>query len=245
VTHWKLTLEYDGTGFCGWQRQAHDVSVQQVLEDAIRKFSGEEVTLHVAGRTDAGVHARAQVAHFDLAKETDADTVQGAVNFHVRPHRVVVREAVAVPDDFHARFSAKSRSYRYQIINRKAPSALLADYAWHVPRTLDAVAMQMAAQLLIGPHDFSTFRAQNCQSNSPLKTLDRLDVTHDGEMIFFAATARSFLYHQVRNMVGTIVLVGTGQWSLADFSAAFAAQDRRKGGPTAPAHGLFFWEAQY
>jgi tRNA pseudouridine38-40 synthase len=245
VTRWKLTLEYDGTGFCGWQRQAHDVSVQQALEDAFHKFSDEKVTLQVAGRTDAGVHARAQVAHCDLAKETDGDTIRDAVNFHVRPHRIAVLEATAVGDDFHARFSAKSRRYRYQIINRRAPSALFADYAWHVARPLDAEAMHKAAQLLIGHHDFSTFRAHNCQSNSPLKTLDQLDVGREGEMIFFDVAARSFLYHQVRNMVGTLVLVGTGQWTGAAFEAAFAAHDRQKGGPTAPPQGLFFWNVQY
>jgi tRNA pseudouridine38-40 synthase len=245
MTRWKLTIEYDGTGFCGWQRQAHDVSVQQSLEDAIEKFSGERVTLHVAGRTDAGVHAKAQCAHFDLAKDTTADTVRDALNFHVRPHRVAVLEAENVPDDFHARFNAKSRSYRYQILNRRAPSALLADFAWHVGKPLAADAMQEAAQILIGQHDFSTFRAQNCQANSPLKTLDRLDVSTAGDLILFDVKARSFLYHQVRNMVGTLVLIGTGQWNLDDFKSAFAARDRTKGGPTAPALGLFFWQAEY
>lgn len=242
---WKITIEYDGTDFCGWQRQAHDLSVQQVLEEAIQKFSGETVTLHVAGRTDAGVHARAQVAHFDLAKETDADTVRDAVNFHVRPHKVVILRVESVSDEFHARFGALSRSYRYQIINRRAPPALLADYAWHIQKPLDIAPMQDAARILIGQHDFSTFRAQNCQSNSPVKTLDRLDVTVDGELVFIHARARSFLYHQVRNMVGTLALVGTGQWTLDDFKAAFAARDRTKGGPTAPPHGLCFWEAEY
>jgi tRNA pseudouridine38-40 synthase len=242
---WKLTLEYDGTGFCGWQRQTHDVSVQQTIEDAIRKFSGEDVTLHAAGRTDAGVHAKAQVAHFDLAKETDADTVRDALNFHVRPHRVSILQVDAAAEDFHARFSARARSYRYQIINRRAPSALLADYAWHVQKPLDADAMHAAAQLLIGHHDFSTFRAQNCQSSSPLKTLDRLDVTKDGEMILFDVSARSFLYHQVRNMVGTLVMVGTGQWTREQFETAFEAHDRQKGGPTAPALGLFFQDVKY
>lgn len=245
MTRWKLTIEYDGTGFCGWQRQAHDISVQQVLEEAIQKFSGENVTLHVAGRTDAGVHARGQAAHFDLAKEASADTVRDAINFHARPHRVVVLEAQAVDEKFHARFGAVSRSYRYQIINRRAPLALMADFAWHVPKPLTLAAMTQAAQLLIGQHDFSTFRAQNCQSNSPVKTLDQLDVKQEGHMVIIDTRARSFLYHQVRNMVGTLVLVGTGQWSVDNFDAAFKAQDRSKGGPTAPAHGLFFWSVDY
>jgi len=241
----KLTIEYDGTPFCGWQRQAHDLSVQQVLEDAIHKFSGETVTLHVAGRTDAGVHARANVAHFDLVKETDADTVRDAVNFHVRPHRVVIREVEAVSEEFHARFSAQARSYQYTILNRRAPPALLADQVWHVAKPLKFIAMQEAANMLIGHHDFSTFRAQHCQSNSSLKTLDRLDISAEGEIITFYTRARSFLYHQVRNMVGTLALVGTGQWSLDDFKTAFAARDRSKGGPTAPPQGLVFWEVYY
>ncbi|MDX2028811.1 MAG: tRNA pseudouridine(38-40) synthase TruA [Alphaproteobacteria bacterium] len=246
MSRWKITIEYDGTGFCGWQRQAHDaVSVQQVLEDAVRKFSGEEVTLHAAGRTDAGVHARGQVAHFDLIKTTDADTVRDAVNAHTRPHKVVVLKAEAVTEDFHARFSAQARSYRYTIANRRAPLAIGADYAWHVPKPLALAPMQEAATLLIGHHDFSTFRAQHCQSNSPLKTLDALDITAEAENILFYARAKSFLYHQVRNMVGTLVMVGNGQWTLEDFKSAFAARDRTKGGPTAPPQGLCFWEVFY
>jgi tRNA pseudouridine38-40 synthase len=245
MTRWKLTLEYEGGGFCGWQRQAHDLSVQQVLEEAIQKFSGETVTLQAAGRTDAGVHARGQAAHFDLEKDAEADTVEGAINFHVRPHRVVVVRAEAVSNDFNARFSAKSRTYRYHIINRRAPPVLLADQAWHVPKPLDVNPMREAARSLIGKHDFSTFRAHNCQSNSPVKTLDFLGIAQEEELVTITARARSFLYHQVRNMAGTLVMVGTGQWSLADFTAAFAAADRTKGGPTAPAHGLCFWEVEY
>ncbi len=245
MTRWKLTLEYDGTDFCGWQRQAQGISVQQTLEEAIAKFSGEAVTLHVAGRTDAGVHAKGQVAHFDLAKETTADTVRDALNFHVRPHKVVVVHAEIAAEDFHARFNAVTRMYRYQIINRRAPLALMANYAWHVPKPLSLQPMQEAAKLLIGKHDFSTFRAQYCQSNSPHKTLDRLDISTDNEMIVFTTCARSFLYHQVRNMVGTLILLGNGQWTLDEFKSAFAACDRRRGGPTAPAHGLFFWSVVY
>lgn len=245
MTRWKLTLEYDGSGFCGWQRQAHDLSVQQVVENAILKFSGETVTLHVAGRTDAGVHARGQVAHFDLAKEIAADAVQGAINFHVRPHRVSVIRAETVSMEFHARFGAISRAYRYRIINRRAPLALAAGQAWHVVKPLELEPMRLAAQALIGKHDFSTFRAANCQANSPIRTLDELSVTRDGEEFTVETRARSFLYHQVRNMVGTLALVGSGQWSVGDFAAAFAAKDRTKGGPTAPADGLCFWEVKY
>ena len=242
---WKLTLEYDGAGFCGWQRQANGLSVQQALEEAIQKFSGESVTAQAAGRTDAGVHARGQVAHFDLAKETNADTVRDAINFHLQPHRVAALKAETVSEDFHARFNATSRSYRYQILNRRAPSALQAGQVWHVPKPLTLAPMQEAARLLIGNHDFSTFRAQNCQSSSPVKTLDALEIAMEEELITFHTSARSFLYHQVRNMVGTLMLVGNGQWTLDDFTSAFAARDRRQGGPTAPAHGLIFWSVDY
>lgn len=245
MSRYKLTIEYDGSDFHGWQKQANVVSVQQVLEAAIRSFSGEEVTLYVAGRTDAGVHARANAAHFDLQKETTADVVRDALNAYVRPHRVAVVEAAQVPDGFHARLDAVSRSYRYHIINRRAPTALLADKAWHVIKPLDLQPMREAVGLILGKHDFSTFRAHGCQANSPLRTLDRLDIGREGEMVTFHVTARSFLYHQVRNMVGTLMMVGTGQWSVVDFETAFKACDRRAGGPTAPAEGLIFWEVSY
>lgn len=245
MTRWKLTLEYEGSGFCGWQRQAHGVSVQQTLEEAIAKFAQETVTLHVAGRTDAGVHARGQVAHFDLQKDADADTVRDAINFHVRPHRVAVLRAEAVGDDFHARFGALARRYRYTVVNREAPLALMADQAWQIRRPLALRPMQEAASLLLGQHDFSTFRASNCQAKSPIRTLDALDIAQDGEIFTFATRARSFLYHQVRNMVGSLALVGTGRWSVATFAAALAAADRAQGGPTAPAQGLCFWDVAY
>ena len=238
-------VEYDGAGFCGWQRQLQDITVQGVLEEAITKFSGEDVTLHVAGRTDAGVHALAQVAHFDLAKETTGEVVRDALNAYVRPHRVVVLKAEAVADTFHARFDATSRAYRYQILNRRVPSALLEGRVWHFPKPLAIEPMQEAARLMLGKHDFSTFRAQNCQSNSPIRTLDRFDVFPQGEGVMFETRARSFLYHQVRNMVGTLTMVGTDQWSVEDFKTAFEACDRTKGGPTAPAHGLFFLNVTY
>jgi tRNA pseudouridine38-40 synthase len=245
MTRYKLTVEYDGAGFHGWQRQAKAISVQQTLEEAIKGLSDEDVTLHVAGRTDAGVHARGNVAHFDLQKETTGDVVRDALNFYVRPHRVVVIEAVAVSDDFHARFKAVARSYRYLIVNRRPPLALLADKAWHVVKPLDVASMQEAAKRILGKHDFSTFRAQGCQANSPIRTMDVLDIRQEGENITFHAGARSFLYHQVRNMVGTLMMVGTGQWSVADFQTAFEARDRRAGGPTAPSQGLTFWDVTY
>ncbi len=246
MNRWKITLEYDGSGLCGWQRQEHALSVQQILEEAVEKFSGERVKLYVAGRTDAGVHALGQVAHFDLEKDVDAHTVEGALNFHVRPHRISVLKAEITSPDFNARLSAKSRAYRYLMVNRSAQLALMQNRAWLFPRPLALEPMQEAAALLIGgKRDFSTFRAQHCQANSPMRTLDRLDIARDGEMFIFDIEARSFLYHQVRNMVGTLTLVGTGAWSVADFGAAFEAADRTKGGPTAPADGLYFLSVTY
>ncbi|MGB9152736.1 MAG: tRNA pseudouridine(38-40) synthase TruA [Alphaproteobacteria bacterium] len=245
MNRWKLTIEYDGTGFCGWQRQLGDLTVQQTLEEAIEKFSGEIVRLHCAGRTDAGVHARAQVGHFDLARGTEGYIIRDALNFYVRPHKIAVIDAELVDETFHARFAALSRSYRYRIINRRAPLTFDADYAWHVPKVLDVSAMQTAADMLIGKHDFSTFRAQNCQSNSPIRNLDKIFFTQEGEEITLHTEARSFLYHQVRNMIGTLSLVGTGRWTIGDFKDAFTACDRAKGGPTAPPHGLCFWGVSY
>jgi tRNA pseudouridine38-40 synthase len=245
MTRWKLTVEYDGTEFSGWQRQSGDLTVQQTLEEAIEKFSGEAIGLHVAGRTDAGVHARAQVAHFDLSKETEDHVVRDALNFYVRPHKISVVNVERVDHTFHARFDALKRSYRYRIINRRAPLTIDADYAWHVSKVLDIAAMQQAADLLIGKHDFSTFRAQNCQANSPIRNMDKLYFTQEGAEIVMHTEARSFLYHQVRNIIGTLSLVGTGRWTIDDFKTAFAAHDRSKGGPTAPAHGLYFWAVTY
>jgi tRNA pseudouridine38-40 synthase len=245
MTRWKLTIEYDGTGFCGWQRQLGDVTVQQTLEEAIEKFSGETVGLHVAGRTDSGVHARAQVAHFDLTKWAEAYVIRDALNFYVRPHKVAVIRAEQVDEKFHARFGALSRSYRYRIINRRAPLTIDDPYAWHVGKPLDVGIMQAAADLLIGKHDFSTFRAGNCQANSPIRNMDKLYFTQEGEEIILHTQARSFLYHQVRNMIGTLSLVGTGHWSFEQFKTAFKACDRTQGGPTAPPNGLCFWEVFY
>ena len=245
MPRFKLTLEYFGPAFAGWQRQAHAMGVQQVLEDAIEKFCQQQPRLHVAGRTDAGVHASGQVAHVDIAKDVEADTVRDALNFHVRPHPVVVVECARVDDDFHARFHCTARRYRYLILNRPAPPALAAHYCWHVPRALDVPAMQEAANTLRGTHDFSTFRAQGCQSNSPIKTLDELRFEVKDAMVIVHVRAPSFLYHQVRNMVGTLAQVGTRQWDLSQFQAALAAKNRAAGGPTAPPQGLYFVAAHY
>ena len=245
MTRYKLTLEYDGGAFVGWQRQDNGPSVQEALEKAVAAFCGEAVTSFAAGRTDAGVHALGQVVHFDLAKETTADTVRDAVNFHLKPAPVAVLTCEAVGEDFHARFSAKARLYRYRIVNRRPPLALERGRAWLVWGELDAAAMQDAAQALIGHHDFTSFRATLCQAKSPLKTLDVLEVRREGEEIIVNARAQSFLHHQVRNMVGTLKLVGEGKWTKADVAAALAARNRAAGGPTAPAEGLYLTEVWY
>ena len=247
MARYKLTLEYDGTDFAGWQRQADGITtVQSVLEQAITRFCGEQVILHVAGRTDAGVHAAGQVAHVDLVRaDVPPETMRDAVNFHVRPHRVAVLAAELVDENFHARFSATVRAYRYTIINRRAPPVLDAARVWHIQKPLDAATMQLAANQLLGQHDFSTFRAQHCQAPTPIKTLDAMTVVRDGEKLIIFARSRSFLYHQVRNMVGTLALIGQGQWSQEDFIRAFAACDRTQGGPTAPAQGLCFLGPTY
>ncbi len=245
MQRWKLTVEYDGRPFVGWQRQDNGPSIQQALETAVRRLSGEAVCVHASGRTDAGVHALGQVAHLDLGKPMTADKLRDALNFHLRPDPVAVLEAEPVGEDFHARFSCKGRAYVYRIVNRRAPLALDAGRAWRVPRPLDAGAMHAAAQVLVGRHDFTTFRAALCQSSSPEKTLDRLDVARDGEEIRVCAEARSFLHHQVRNMVGTLELVGAGKWTPDDVRAALEARDRAKGGPTAPPDGLYFQAARY
>jgi len=245
VTRYRITVEYDGTDFVGFQRQTNGPSVQAALEAAIEKFCGEKVTVHCAGRTDAGVHALGQVCHFDLAREREDDTVRDAINAHLRPLPVSVLSAARAAEDFHARFSAKGRAYRYRIVNRRAPLALESHRAWLVQTPLDVAAMHEAAQRLIGRHDFSTFRASECQAKTPVKTLDVLSVARTGEEIAIEARARSFLHHQVRNMVGTLRLVGEGKWSADDLSAALAACDRAKGGPTAPAEGLYLVEVIY
>ena len=245
MTRYKLTLEYDGRGFVGWQRQDNGPSVQAALEAAVKRFCGEAVTAHGAGRTDAGVHALAQVAHIELEKETGADTLRDALNFHLKPAAVAVLAAEAVADDFHARFSATERAYRYRIVNRRARLALDQGHAWFVPVELDAGAMHEAARALLGKHDFTSFRAGECQAKSPVKTLDALEVSRDGDEIRIEARARSFLHHQVRNMVGTLKLAGEGKWTRADMERALAARDRGAAGPTAAADGLYLVAVRY
>jgi tRNA pseudouridine38-40 synthase len=245
VPRYKLTIEYDGTPFVGWQRQSEGVSVQLVLEEAVAKFCGERATVYGAGRTDAGVHALAQAAHLDLAKPADPFRITEALNFHLKPHPVAILECREAAADFHARFSAIERRYRYRIANRRAPLTLDRNRAWRVTVPLDAGAMHAAAQILVGRHDFSSFRAADCQAESPVKTLDALDVTRLGEEIELAARARSFLHHQVRNMVGTLKLVGEGKWSARDVEKALAARDRAAAGATAPAEGLYLVAVKY
>lgn len=245
MPRYKLTLEYDGTGLVGWQRQPVGISIQASLENAVAKFCGERVTVHGAGRTDAGVHALAQVAHLDLAREHDLDTIRGALNYHLRPTPVSVLIVEPVADDFDARRSAIGRVYRYRILNRRPPPMLDRMRVWHVSPPLDLAAMQEGARHLIGRHDFSTFRDSLCQAKSPVKTLDALDVSRYGEEIQIEARARSFLHHQVRNMTGTLKLVGLGQWMPHDVARALEAKDRRAGGPTAPAEGLYLAEVVY
>jgi tRNA pseudouridine38-40 synthase len=238
VPRFKLIVEYDGTPYDGFQAQADGRSVQDRLERAVARLSGETVRVRAAGRTDAGVHASHQVVHLDLGKAWRTDTLRDALNAHLRPQPIAVIGAEAVPDSFDARISAIKRHYRYRISNRRAPPALEVDRVWHVPRKLDAELMHIAAQILVGRHDFTTFRAADCQAQSPVKTLDRLDVARQGDEIVIYASARSFLHRQVRSMVGTLEMAGSGRWSLADVRAALEARDRSRCGRTAPAAGL-------
>jgi tRNA pseudouridine38-40 synthase len=247
MPRFRLDIEYDGGPYAGWQRQAGQHSVQAALEQAIEKFCGEALTLRGAGRTDAGVHATGQVAHVDLAKDWRPDTVRDAVNAHLAQagERVAILTAIAVPDGFDARFSAKARHYLYRIANRRAPPALDKGKVWWVPKRLDADAMHAAAKVLLGRHDFTTFRSAQCQANSPLRTLDRLDVARDGDMIEIRASARSFLHNQVRSMVGSLKKVGEGAWTASDLEAALDARDRAACGQVAPPDGLFLTRVDY
>jgi tRNA pseudouridine38-40 synthase len=246
MPRYALKLEYDGTGFVGWQMQDNGLSIQQVLESATAKLNANTPTpVPGAGRTDAGVHAEAQIAHVDYATEWPPNKLREALNFHMKPHRVVVRAAALVPNDFSARFSAIGRAYRYRILNRRARPALQEGQVWHVQRPLDVPAMHEAAQTLLGRHDFTSFRAAACQAKSPQRTLDRLDVTHTTETIEFTVEARSFLHHQVRNMVGTLKLVGDGTWPITRIAEILAARDRSQAGPTAPASGLTMLAVRY
>ncbi|WP_121116759.1 tRNA pseudouridine(38-40) synthase TruA [Croceibacterium ferulae] len=245
MTRFALTLEFDGGPFMGLQRQAHGPSVQQAVEEAVQQVTGEAAVLHSAGRTDSGVHALAMRSHVEIAKEIAPGRLMEALNAVLRPQPVAVIACEAKPDDWHARFSCIGRSYLYRISNRRAPPTLDRGRAWHIPRRLDAEAMHRAAQALVGHHDFTTFRSAHCQAASPLKSLDRLDVRREGDWVLVEAAARSFLHHQVRSMVGTLALVGWGQWSESQVAESLAARDRTRLGLNAPAQGLFFVAATY
>src|SRR3954470_330593 len=245
MPRYKLIIEYDGAPFAGWQWQNDLPTVQGVIAAAIEAFSGEKAMVQGAGRTDAGVHALGQVAHFDLAAERDTDTIRDALNAHLRPHPVAILSAEKVADDFDARRSAVRRHYLYRIANRRPDLALERGRAWRIPRRLDAEAMHAAAQRLVGKHDFTTFRSTECQAKSPEKTLDRLDVSRAGDEIHISAVARSFLHNQVRSMVGSLVPVGDGKWQAADLARALEARDRSACGPVAPPDGLYLVKVDY
>ena len=245
MPRYKLTIEYDGTPFSGWQLQDTLPTVQGALEAAAKAIAGTEVRVHGAGRTDAGVHALGQVAHCDMAKNLSAGRFRDAMNAHLRPHPIAVLSAEIVPDTFEARFSAVKRHYLYRIRNTRANLALDVGRVWRVPRKLDAAAMDEAAQRLVGKHDFTTFRDTECQAKSPEKTLDQLEVTREGDAIDIVTSARSFLHSQVRSMVGSLVWVGEGRWSANDLAAALAARDRAACGPVAPPQGLYLVKVEY
>jgi tRNA pseudouridine38-40 synthase len=245
VTRWRLTLEYDGSPFMGWQRQEHGPSVQQTLEEALQRMTGEQAAFTAAGRTDAGVHALAMSAHVHVERQLTPHRLREGLNALVRPYPVSVLDVEQVADDWHARFSCVGRRYLYRILNRRAPPALDSGRVWHVAVPLDLDAMREGAGHLVGRHDFTTFRSAQCQSDSPVKTLDRLDVTRVSDEIHVTAAARSFLHHQVRSMVGCLALVGRGQWHPDDLRKALEAKDRAALGFNAPPHGLYFVEATY
>ena len=245
MTRFRLTVEYDGRPFMGWQRQAHGPSVQQAIEEAIASVTGEDVTLHAAGRTDAGVHGLAMAAHADITRAITPFRLGEAINARLRPQPVAIIGCETAPDDWHARFSCIGRHYRYRIVNRRAPLTLDQGLAWRVTPRLDAEAMHAAAQCLVGLHDFTTFRSVQCQAKSAVKTLDRLSVRRQAEEVIIEASARSFLHHQVRSMVGCLTLVGQGKWGADDLVAALAARDRAALGLNAPPDGLYFIAADY
>ena len=240
-----ITIEYDGTDFYGWQKQPDQRTVQGDIEKAIERFSGEKASISAAGRTDSGVHARGQVAHFDLSKEWDSFRIQEALNYHLRPNEIAIIAANAVPQDFEARFSAKKRYYEYIISNRRAPAVLEKNRVWHVPIKLDENTMQQAANLVIGKHDFTTFRSVECQSKSPIKTIDSFEVRRELDHIVINAKALSFLHHQIRSLVGSLKLVGAGKWSVKDFDNALKAKSRQRCGTQAPAAGLYLTKVDY
>ncbi|HET7708170.1 MAG TPA: tRNA pseudouridine(38-40) synthase TruA [Sphingomicrobium sp.] len=245
MTRWRLTIEYDGGPFMGWQRQEHGPSVQQALEEALQRMTGEQAQVVGAGRTDAGVHALAMSAHVDIGRAFTAHRLREGLNALVRPNPISVLAVAQQADDWHARFSCTGRRYLYRILTRRAPPALDRGKVWHIPVPLDVDAMIAGATLLVGRHDFTTFRSAHCQSDSPVKTLDRLELERVGEELLIRAAARSFLHHQVRSIVGCLALVGRGQWRPADIGEALAARDRAALGLNAPPDGLYFVEATY
>ncbi|HEY5080769.1 MAG TPA: tRNA pseudouridine(38-40) synthase TruA [Bauldia sp.] len=245
MPRFKLTIEYDGGPFVGWQRQENGRSVQQAIEEAVAAFSGETIVLKGAGRTDSGVHALGQVAHFDLTRERTPDVVRDATNANLRPQPITILAAEEVGADFDARFSARRRHYLYRILERRAPPALDRGRVWWVAQPLDVDVMHAAAQALVGQHDFTTFRSSQCQAKSPVKTLDRLDVSREGDEVVVRAIARSFLHNQVRSMVGTLKKVGDGSWPVAAAGDALAARDRARSGPVAPPDGLYLVAVDY
>lgn len=245
MPRYKLVIAYDGTPFAGWQRQINAPSVQQTIEEAMARFCGQDVRLHCAGRTDAGVHATHQVAHVTIDKDWRMDVVRDATNAHLKPLPVAVLSAEIVPDTFDARISARKRHYHYRILDRRPPPTLEQNRVWHVPVRLDAAAMDRAAQSLVGHHDFTTFRAAECQANGPVRTLDRLDVVREGDEIAVYANARSFLHHQVRSMVGSLVMVGNGRWPEQRIGKILAARERQLCGALAPSCGLYLCGVDY
>ncbi|UIJ95384.1 tRNA pseudouridine(38-40) synthase TruA [Sinorhizobium meliloti] len=247
MPRYRLTVEYDGSDYVGWQRQDNGPSVQGAIEKAVLSLTRETVSIRGAGRTDSGVHAREQVAHLDLTREWKSYTLQNALNAHLAlaGERVSILDVAEAPGDFDARFSAIRRHYLYRIISRRSPLALEARRAWWVPKPLDHDAMHEAAQRLVGHHDFTTFRSAHCQATSPLRTLDRLDVTRAGELIEIRATAQSFLHNQIRSFAGSLKLVGEGKWTPDDLQAALEARDRKACGPVAPPDGLYFMRVDY
>ncbi|MDB2415080.1 tRNA pseudouridine(38-40) synthase TruA [Rickettsiales bacterium] len=245
MTRYKCIVEYDGTNFHGWQRQNGFSSIQQSIEEAIVKFAQEEVEVYASGRTDAGVHALGQVIHFDINKEMPKENVMGALNYHLRPNPIAILDIEEVDKDFHARFDAKERSYIYKMVTRRAPLALDVNRVWQLPRELDIDLMQEAAEYFIGKHDFTSFRAVRCEAKSPVKTIDELTISRKDGYIIVCIRAKSFLHHMVRNIVGTLKLVGDGRWSPQQVKDAIDAKDRRAAGPTAPAHGLYFEKVVY
>ncbi|MFT6556216.1 tRNA pseudouridine(38-40) synthase TruA [Sneathiella sp.] len=245
MPRYKITIEYDGRDLVGWQRQENGPSVQQHIEEAIFKFCGEDIRIQGAGRTDAGVHALGQVATFDLSGDHTTRTVMNAINQHLKPARVAILDCRQVDSEFNARFSATGRHYLYRIINRRAPLTIDNGLAWHVKRDLDSDAMKAATEILIGRHDFTSFRAAACQAKSPVRTLSKLDVQRFDDEIQVRVSALSFLHNQVRSMVGTLSLVGTGQWTKDDVQKALDARDRQKAGPNAPAYGLYLTDVDY